>query len=53
MVGFTARSPEDILSEIRCFFAEIPKETLAAVENKWIPRLDWIIEHNGERYRID
>jgi hypothetical protein len=36
MVGFTASSPADILSEILRIFQEISKETLVAVYDEWI-----------------
>jgi hypothetical protein len=36
MAGFTARSPADILSEIRWIFQETSKETLVAVHDEWI-----------------
>jgi hypothetical protein len=52
MAGFTANSPADILSEIRRIFQEIPKETLIAVYDEWITRLEWITEHKGEYYHI-
>jgi hypothetical protein len=50
MVGFTANSPADILSEIRRIFQEMSKETLVAVYDEWITRLEWIAEHKGEYY---
>jgi hypothetical protein len=40
MAGFTASSPENILSEIRRIFTKIPKETLTGVYNEWITRLE-------------
>jgi hypothetical protein len=40
MTGFTASSPEDIISEIHRIFLEIPKQTLAAACNEWITRLE-------------
>jgi hypothetical protein len=43
--GFTANSPTDILSEIRRIFQEISKETLVAVHDEWIMRLEWITKH--------
>jgi transposase len=52
MVGFTSNSPADILSEIHRPFQEIPKETLVAVYDEWITRLEWITEHKGEYYHI-
>jgi hypothetical protein len=53
MGGFTANSPEDVLSEIRRIVAEVPEETLAALYNEWIPRLEWIIERKGKYYQTD
>jgi hypothetical protein len=53
MAGFTASSPENILAEIPRIFGEIPKETLAAVCNEWITRLEWINERQGEYYQSD
>jgi hypothetical protein len=46
MAGFTASSPEDIFSEIRHIFEEIPKEL--AVDNEWVTWLEWVTGHNGE-----
>jgi hypothetical protein len=40
MVGFTANSLEDILSEIRGIFEEIPKKTLTTADNEWITQLE-------------
>jgi hypothetical protein len=34
-VGFTAKSPPDILSEIQRIFQEIWKEALVAVYDEW------------------
>jgi hypothetical protein len=53
MAGFTASSPEDTISQIHWIFAEIPKETLAAVDNKSITRVKWTIEHKREYYHTD
>jgi hypothetical protein len=39
IAGFTARSPEEILSEIRRIFETIPREILTALYNEWITRL--------------
>jgi hypothetical protein len=39
MAGFTVSPTEDILSEIRKIFREIPRETLGAVYNEWIPTI--------------
>jgi hypothetical protein len=50
MVGFTANSPADILSEIRRIFQEISKETVVAVHEEWITSLEWTTEHKGEYY---
>jgi hypothetical protein len=52
MGGFTANSPTGILSEIRRIFQEIPKETLVAVYDEWITRLEWIAKPKGEYYHI-
>jgi hypothetical protein len=52
MARVTANSPADILSEIRWIFQEIPKETLMAVYDDWITRLEWMTEHKGEYYHI-
>jgi hypothetical protein len=48
MAGFTASSPADILSKIRRIFQEISKETLMAVYDEWITRLERIPERKGE-----
>jgi hypothetical protein len=48
MTGFTANSPTDVLSEIGRIFQEISKETLVAVYDKWITRLELISERKGE-----
>jgi hypothetical protein len=53
MAGFTGSSPEDTISEIRRNFAEIPKETLTAVDSKSITRVKWTIEHKREYYHTD
>jgi hypothetical protein len=45
MAGFTAKSPSDILSEVRRIFQEISKETLVAVSDEWMTRPEWITEH--------
>jgi hypothetical protein len=44
MAGFTANSPADIFSEIHRIFQEISKETLSAVYDKCITRLEWTTE---------
>jgi hypothetical protein len=36
MVGFTANSPADILSDVRWIFQEISTETLVALYDEWI-----------------
>jgi hypothetical protein len=53
MIGFRASSPEEILCEIRRIFDQIPKETLLAVYNNWIARVEWIIMHQGEYYHSE
>jgi hypothetical protein len=40
MADFTVDSPADILSEIRRIFQEISKETLVAVYDEWVTRLE-------------
>jgi hypothetical protein len=50
---FIARSPEDVLPEIRRIFEDIPKETLTAAYNNCISALKWTTERNGEYYHID
>jgi hypothetical protein len=53
IAGVTASSPEDIFSEIHRIFAEVSKETLAALYNGWITSLECIIDHKGEYYPDD
>jgi hypothetical protein len=53
MAGFTAYSPEDIRSEIRGIFQEIPKENLVAVYDEWITRLEWITKHKGKYHHME
>jgi hypothetical protein len=48
-VLLTGISSEDILSEIYRIFCEIPKERLVPLQSNWIARLEWTIEHHGER----
>jgi hypothetical protein len=48
MAGFTTNSPADILSEIRRIFQEISKETLLAVYDEWITRVEWTTEYRGK-----
>jgi hypothetical protein len=50
MAAFAVNSPADILSEIRRIFQKDPKETLVAVYDEWITRLEWITEYKGEYY---
>jgi hypothetical protein len=53
MVGFIANSPADLLSEICRIFPEISKETLVAVHDEWITRLEWTTEHKEECYHTE
>jgi hypothetical protein len=53
MAGLTANSLANILSEIGRIFQEISKKTLLAVYDKWIARLKWITEHEGEYYHTE
>jgi hypothetical protein len=48
----TANSPAGILSEIRQIFQEISKDTLVAVHDEWIIRIELIAEHKGEYYHM-
>jgi hypothetical protein len=40
VADFTANSPADILSEIRQIFQEVSNETIVAVYDEWITRLE-------------
>jgi hypothetical protein len=53
MADLTAKSPTDILSEIRQIFQEISKETLVAVYDEWTTRLEWITQRKGEYYHME
>jgi hypothetical protein len=53
IAGFTANSLTNILFEIRRILQEIPKETLVAVYDEWITRLEWITEYKGEYYHTE
>jgi hypothetical protein len=45
ITGFTASSPDDILSEIGRILAEIPQDVLAVLYNEWFTKIEWIIKH--------
>jgi hypothetical protein len=53
MAGVAANSLADTLSEIRRIFQEMSKETLVAVNDECITRLEWLTEHKGEYYHME
>jgi hypothetical protein len=53
MAEFTANSPEDIPSEIRWTFEDIPQKTASAVCIEWVTRSEWTAGPQAEFYHTD
>jgi hypothetical protein len=53
MVGLTANSSTDVFSQFHRIFQETSRESLLAVYDKCLTRLEWIAEHKVERYHTE
>jgi hypothetical protein len=47
LTAFHCTTRDEIKSAIITIFNEIDRETLLAVFNSWLERLEWVIKHGG------
>jgi hypothetical protein len=50
LTAFRCTTRDELKSAIITIFNEIDRETLRAVFNSWLERLDWVIKHGGQYF---
>jgi hypothetical protein len=50
LAGRRFDEPEQLLEAIRVFFNEIQPSELEIVLSRWVERVRWVLENNGDYY---
>jgi hypothetical protein len=50
LTAFHCTTRDELKSAIITIFNEIDRETLLAIFNSWLERLEWVIKHGGEYF---
>jgi hypothetical protein len=53
MSGTPYSSPDELISAISELIASLLKDQLVSVYKNWMKRLNWVIKHQGEYYRVN